>query len=74
MTQEQTQIENERKETIQDVIDRLVYLPDDKLKKYKQFLSTLAEIYPIDVKVVDGVRIYNVTKKSNSNGEKLQDY
>lgn len=64
MNQEQTQIENERKETVQDVIDRLVYLPEDKLRKYKLFLNTLAEIYPIDVKVVDGVRIYNVTKKS----------
>lgn len=63
MTQEQAHIETERKETIQNVIDRLVYLPADKLAKYKQFLSTLEELYPIDVRVVDGVRIYNVPKK-----------
>ncbi|MFN5250110.1 MAG: hypothetical protein ACK5DE_03625 [Bacteroidota bacterium] len=65
-------IEIERKETVQDVIDRLLYLPADKLAKYKHFLDTLVELYPIDVRVVDGVRIYNVTK-NKLDGKKVQD-
>ena len=59
MTQEQ------RKETIQDVIDRLLYLPDDKLEEYKHYLSVLVSVYPIDVKIENGIRIYHVTKKKN---------
>ena len=59
MTQEQ------RKETIQDVIDRLLYLPDDKLEEYKHYLSVLVSVYPIDVKIENGIRIYHVTKNKN---------
>lgn len=62
MTQEQMKIETERNETIQDVIDRLLYLPEDKLQEYKKYLNTLVEIYPIDMKVENGIRIYHVKK------------
>ena len=53
----------QRNETIQDVIDRLLYLPEDKLKEYKYYLNVLFEVYPIDMKVEDGIRIYHVTKR-----------
>jgi hypothetical protein len=33
--------ENERLEIVQDVIDRLVFLPDEELKKYLHFINTL---------------------------------
>jgi hypothetical protein len=53
----------QRNETIQDVIDRLIYLPEDKLKEYKNYLEILVEVYPIDMKVENGIRIYHVTKR-----------
>lgn len=55
----------QRNETIQDVIDRLLYLPDDKLEEYKHYLSVLVSVYPIDVKIENGIRIYHLTKKKN---------
>jgi hypothetical protein len=55
--------EMQRNETIQDVIDRLIYLPEDKLKEYKNYLEILVEVYPIDMKVENGIRIYHVTKR-----------
>ena len=55
--------ETQRNETIQDVIDRLLYLPEDKLKEYKYYLEILVEVYPIDMKVDNGIRIYHVTKR-----------
>lgn len=64
MTTEQITIapERERNEFIQDVIDRLIYLPEDKLQEYKHYLKVLVEVYPIDMEVKDGIRIYHVTK------------
>lgn len=64
MTKEQITIapERERNEYIQDVIDRLIYLPEDKLKEYKHYLQVLVEVYPIDMEVKDGIRIYHVKK------------
>lgn len=63
MTAEQLRVEDERKEFIQDVIDRLLYLNGEDLETYKFYLNTLKEIYPIPVVVKDGIRIYRVTKK-----------
>ena len=65
MTQEQMTIERQRNETIQDVIDRLLYLPEDKLKEYKHYLNVLVDVYPIDMKVENGIRIYHVSKRPN---------
>ena len=62
MTKEQINIEQERNETIQDVIDRLLYLPEDKLKEYKYYLNVLVDVYPIDMKIENGIRIYHVKK------------
>lgn len=63
MTAEKINIEQERNETIQDVIDRLLYLPEDKVKEYKHYLSLLVSVYPIDMEIKDGIRIYHVTKR-----------
>lgn len=63
MTQEQMTIERQRNETIQDVIDRLLYLPEDKLKEYKYYLDVLVDVYPIDMKIENGIRIYHVSKR-----------
>ena len=52
----------ERNEIIQDVIDRLIYLPEDKLKEYKHYLNVLVSGYPIDMKIEDWIRIYHVKK------------
>ena len=60
---EQINIEQERNETIQDVIDRLLYLPEDKLKEYKHYLNLLVSVYPIDMKIENGIRIYHVSKR-----------
>jgi hypothetical protein len=54
--------ETQRNETIQDVIDRLLYLPEDKLEEYKYYLGVLVDVYPIDMKVENGIRIYHVSK------------
>jgi hypothetical protein len=52
----------ERNLVIQEVIDRLIYLPEDDLKKFNSYLDTLFNVYSIDVKVVDGIRVYNVKR------------
>jgi hypothetical protein len=64
MTKEQTTLspQMERNEIIQDVIDRLIYLPEDKLNEYKHYLDVLVSVYPIDMKIEDGIRIYHVKK------------
>lgn len=64
MTKEQITVapERERNEIIQDVIDRLIYLPDDKLQEYKHYLDVLVSVYPIDMRIEDGIRIYHVKK------------
>ncbi len=53
----------QRNEFIQDVIDRLLYLPDAQLQDYKNYLNRLTAVYPIQMEVKNGVRIYHVTKK-----------
>ena len=63
MTQEQMTIERQRNETIQDVIGRLLSLPADKLEEYKYYLNVLVDVYPIDMKIEDGIRIYHVSKR-----------
>jgi hypothetical protein len=52
----------ERNEIIQPIIDRLLYLPKNELEHYKKYLAALEELYPIDVQVQDGIRIYHVKK------------
>jgi hypothetical protein len=53
----------QRNEFIQDVIDRLLYLPEGQLQEYKDYLNRLTAVYPIQMEVKNGVRIYHITKK-----------
>lgn len=53
----------ERNEIIQNLIDRLLYLPEEDLKKFNEHLDTLFYLYDVKVQIVDGIRIYNTTKK-----------
>ena len=62
MTEQTIKAVEERNETIQDVIDRLLYLPEDKLQEYKHYLDLLVQVYPIEMEVKNGIRIYHVTK------------
>jgi hypothetical protein len=55
----------QRNEFIQDVIDRLLYLPEGQLQDYKNYLNRLTAVYPIEMEVKNGVRIYHVTKKQS---------
>jgi len=52
----------ERKEIIQDVIDRLLYLPEAQLKEYESYLSRLTAVSVIPMEVKDGVRVYQLNK------------
>ena len=49
----------ERMEYVQDVIDRLLYLKGEKLTEYQHYLDVLKDIYPIDVTMVNGIRVYH---------------
>jgi hypothetical protein len=62
MTALQAQTQQEQNEIIQDVIDRLLYLPNEDLAEYKKQLNSLVELHPLDVEIHEGVRIYHVTK------------
>lgn len=63
MTAETIETVEQRNELIQDVIDRLLYLPDGQLREYKEYLNTLSDVYPIQVEVKNGVRVYDLNKK-----------
>jgi len=62
MTKYTDHIEIERKEIIQSVIDRLLYLSDNDRKTFLENLNKLFLNYNIDVEVVDGIRIYKIKR------------
>lgn len=62
MTEQTINTVSERNETIQDVIDRLLYLPEEQLKEYKGYLDSLTKVYTVNMEIKNGVRIYNLTK------------
>jgi len=66
MTKYTDHIEIERKEILQSVIDRLLYLSDNDRKTFLENLNNLFLNYNIDVEVVDGIRIYKI-KRHESN-------
>jgi hypothetical protein len=63
MTLKTVESVEQRNEFIQDVIDRLLYLPEGQLEEYKDYLNRLTSVYTIPMEVKNGVRIYHVTKK-----------
>ena len=52
--------EQERLEILQDVIDRMLYLPPDKHKEFMEYLNTLFTVFKVEYQVIDGIRIYNI--------------
>ena len=54
----------ERMEYVQDVIDRLLYLKGEKLAEYQHYLDVLKDVYPIDVTMENGIRVYHTKTES----------
>lgn len=54
--------EHDRNEILQDIIDRMLYLKGDEREKFLYYLDVIREAYKVDVQIVDGVRIYGVSK------------
>ena len=63
MTKYTDHIEIERKEIVQNLIDRLLYLPDTDRVVFLDNLNSLFLNYNIDVEMVDGLRIYKIKRK-----------
>jgi hypothetical protein len=61
MTQEINTVEG-RNEILQPILDRLLYLPDDQKEQFVSYLDTLNNMYKVEVKVIDGLRIYDLKK------------
>ena len=59
MTQELNTIEG-RNEILQPILDRLLYLPEQQKTEFIGYLNTLNNLYNVEVKVINGVRIYDV--------------
>ena len=57
-----TETIEQRNELIQDLIDRLLYLPEDKSREYRSYLNRLNTVYTIPMEVKDGIRIYETIK------------
>lgn len=53
---------SERNEIVQDIIDRLLYLSDSERKEFLNYIDILKEKYYIKYRLVDGIRIYELTK------------
>lgn len=51
------------KETVQDLIDRLLYLPEQDRSNFIIGLNTLFSKYETNMEVINGVRIYKINKK-----------
>lgn len=54
-------MEQERREIVQDVIDRLIYLRADKLQMYKNELQNMHSQFSLKVVNNIGVRVYEET-------------
>lgn len=58
-------IVKERLDTVQEIIDRLIYLSPDDKDRYKKELEKLNTKFSINATYVDGMRVIN----KQSNGE-----
>ena len=52
----------ERLEMIQNVIDRLLYLKDDKKSEFIGYLETLFDVYEVKYQEINGIRVYERQK------------
>jgi hypothetical protein len=50
--------EDERKEIVQDVIDRLMYLSNRNRELFLSRLGNLFVEFDLDIQAIDGIRIY----------------
>jgi len=66
MTKYTDHIEIERKEIVQNLIDRLLYLPDTDRVVFLDNLNSLFLNYNIDVEMVDGLRIYKIKRHASN--------
>lgn len=55
--------EQERLEIIQDLIDRLLYLPPAEMEVFTRMLNSCFNEFPVHYEVVDGIRVYKINKK-----------
>lgn len=53
---------SERNEIVQDIIDRLLYLSDSERNEFLNYIDILKEKYYVKYRLVDGIRIYELTK------------
>lgn len=51
-------MEERRLNLIQDTIDRMLYLPEDKINDYENEHKILSKNYPIPMKIINDVRVY----------------
>jgi hypothetical protein len=56
--------EDERKEIVQDVIDRLMYLPSKDRGVFMSELDKLFFEFEIKSQVIDGIRIYGANVRT----------
>lgn len=49
---------------LQEVIDRLIYLPKSRRAFFKDKLEMLIRMYPIEFREVNGVRIFEIVKEA----------
>lgn len=61
MTQELNTVEG-RNEILQPILDRLLYLPEDQKAQFVSYLDTLNNMYKVEVRIIDGLRIYDLKK------------
>ena len=54
--------ESERNEILQDIIDRMLYLKGDERQRFLFYLDALRDVFKVNVQIVDGVRVYKVSK------------
>lgn len=57
--------EQERLEILQDVIDRLIYLPPDKHQEFMDYLDALFKVYKIEYTTINGTRVYNIKRTAH---------
>ena len=64
MQEQKVDVYQERQELLQEVIDRLIYLPKSRRGFFKDKLEMLIRMYPIEFREVNGVRIFEIVKEA----------
>ncbi len=64
MQEQKVDVYQERQELLQEVIDRLIYLPKYRRSSFKDKLEMLIRMYPIEFREVNGVRVFEIVKEA----------